>query len=204
MSKKIKEIDAYISKSQPFAQPVLKHLRELIHKACPDVQEVMKWSFPHFDYKGMMCSMASFKEHCAFNFWKSSLMTDPTKVMKNRGEGAMGNFGRIQSLKDLPSDKIIFSYVKEAMKLNNDDVKIKVKPKSADKKELDIPDYFLKVLKKNRKALDFFNKSSYSFKKEYVMWITEAKTDSTRETRVNTSVEWISEEKPRNWKYLKK
>ncbi|MCI0473967.1 MAG: YdeI/OmpD-associated family protein [Ignavibacteria bacterium] len=204
MSKKIKEIDSYIAKAQPFARSVLKHLRGLIHKACPDVEERMKWSFPHFDYKGMMCSMASFKEHCAFNFWKSSLMSDSAGVMKNRGEGGMGNFGKIQSLGDLPNDKIIHSYIKEAMKLNVDDVKITVKPKVTGNKKLDVPEYFLKALKKNKKAMEFFTKSSYSFKKEYVMWVTDAKTDSTRESRVNTSVEWISEGKPRNWKYIKK
>ncbi|MCU0373466.1 MAG: YdeI/OmpD-associated family protein [Ignavibacteria bacterium] len=204
MGKKIKEIDAYISKSQPFARPVLKHLRTLIHNACPDVKEILKWSFPHFDYKGMMCSMASFKQHCAFNFWKSSLMSDSAGFMKNRGEGGMGNFGKIKSLDDLPPDKIIISYVKEAMKLNDDDIKITTKPKVTGNKELDVPEYFLKALKKNKEAVEFFNKSSYSFKKEYVMWVTGAKTDTTREARVNTSVEWISEGKPRNWKYIKK
>jgi uncharacterized protein YdeI (YjbR/CyaY-like superfamily) len=204
MGKKIKEIDAYIAKSQPFAQPVLKHIRGLIHKTCPDVEERMKWSFPHFDYKGMMCSMASFKQHCAFNFWKASLMSDYKDFKKNRAGGGMGNFGKIRNIEDLPSDKIIISYLKEAKKLNDDDAKIKAKPKASDKKELGIPDNFLKALKKNKKALEFFNKSSYSFKKEYVMWITDAKTELTRETRVNTSVEWISEGKPRNWKYIKK
>src|SRR5258707_1315120 len=95
-------IDAYIDKTQDFAKPIMKHIRALVHKACPDVAETMKWSFPHFDYKGMMCSMAAFKEHCAFGFWKQSLLEDsafPTE------KTAMGSFGRLTTIADLPDDK---------------------------------------------------------------------------------------------------
>jgi hypothetical protein len=74
MGKNDPRIDDYIAKSQDFARPILEHLRDLVHKACPEVEETMKWSFPHFDYKGMMCSMAAFKQHCAFGFWKASLI----------------------------------------------------------------------------------------------------------------------------------
>ena len=102
-------IDAYISKANSFAQPILTHLRNLIHQACPDMVETMKWSFPHFDYKGVFCSMASFKSHCAFNFWKAALLQYPKVILKNRaadgGEG-MGHLGKITSLKDFPRTKI--------------------------------------------------------------------------------------------------
>src|SRR6478736_4231491 len=96
--------------SAEFTWPILDHLRELVHKACPEVEETMKWSFPHFQYKGILCSMAAFKQHCAFGFWKTSLMTDPHKVMNVNGKTAMGSLGRITSLKDLPSDKILLQY----------------------------------------------------------------------------------------------
>src|SRR5450755_547112 len=145
MGNKDKRVDAYILKSEEFAKPILIHLRDLVHEACPYIQETIKWSFPHFDYKGMMCSMASFKQHCAFGFWKTALMKDAKKLLNNRTD-AMGSFGRITSLKDLPSDKTIISYIKEAMKLNDDDVKLE-KAKPAKKKELIIPKYVIEELK---------------------------------------------------------
>ena len=193
-------IDAYIAKSSDFAKPILTHLRDLIHRACPEVEEKMKWSFPHFDYKGeMMCSMASFKEHCAFTFWKASLLKDPQLIENAKSESAMGHFGRIQSLQDLPSDSRILSYIKEAMKLNDDGIKIK-KTVFA-KPEPDIPDYFVKELKKNSAAQKAFKAFSPSCRREYVEWITDAKTEPTRNKRMSQAIEWISEGKKRNWKY---
>ncbi len=121
---KDKRIDSYIIKSQDFAKPVLSHLRELVHQACPDVTETMKWSFPHFDYMGIMCSMASFRQHCAFSFWKASLMSDTRLLQMAKSEAAMGHLGKIKSLKDLPSDKILLTYIREAMLLNESGVKL--------------------------------------------------------------------------------
>jgi hypothetical protein len=119
-------IDAYIAKGEPFAQPVLTHLRLLVHEACPEVEETIKWGFPHFDYKGeMMCSMASFKKHCVFGFWKASLMKDPALVETAKTEVAMGHIGKITTLKELPSDRKMKAWIKEAMKLNEQGVKIK-------------------------------------------------------------------------------
>jgi uncharacterized protein YdeI (YjbR/CyaY-like superfamily) len=204
MGKKDKRIDAYIVRAQPFAWPILEHLRGLVHKACPEVEETIKWSFPHFDYKGeMMCAMASFKQHCAFGFWKASLMKDKTLVENAKGETAMGHLGKIASLKDLPSDAAMVRYIKEAMKLNDDGIKV-VKKKPVTAKELEVPDYFLKELKKNKAAQKTFETFSPSNKKEYVMWITEAKTEETRTSRMTTAIEWMAEGKPRNWKYMKK
>ena len=204
MGKMEKQIDQYISKSQAFAKPILKHLRELVHKACPEVEEKIKWSFPNFDYKGPYCSMAAFKQHAVFSFWKASLMKDPKLIANAKSETAMGHLGRITSLKDLPSDRVMISYLKEAKKLNDDGVKLPKKPVSKTKKELKIPDYFNKSLKKNKKALKTFEDFTYSHKKEYVEWVTEAKTEETRNKRMATTVEWLSEGKPRNWKYMKK
>lgn len=195
-------IDAYIQKSAGFARPILENIRQCVHKACPTVEETMKWGFPHFDYKGILCSMASFKQHCSFGFWKSQLMEDPDNILKSLGEGAMGNFGALKSLKDLPSQKTIIKYIKQAMRLNDEGIKVEKKLKV--KKVIVIPDYFTHALKKNKKALNNFNSFSPSQKIEYIDWITEAKREETRSARIKTSIEWLVEGKQRNWKYMKK
>lgn len=200
-----KRIDAYIAKAQPFAQPILKHLRKLIHQANPEVQETIKWGMPCFDYKGTFCNMAAFKQHVSFGFWKAALLKDPHGYLQERssqGGEAMGNLGRITSIKDLPPDKVIIDFVKQAKKLNDDGIKVPVKA-GKEKTTLVIPDYFTQALSKNKKALAVFENFSYSNKKEYVEWITEAKTESTQQKRLDTAIEWISEGKIRNWKYLK-
>lgn len=202
--KKDKRVDDYIAKAAPFAQPILKHFRKLVHEACPDVEETIKWGFPCFDYKGVMCSMTGFKQHCAFNFWKAALMKDADKLLATaKSEVAMGNLGRITSLKDLPSDKKLLGYVKESMKLNEANVKMPRKAPTTNK-ELSVPDYLIAALKKNKKAKEIFDGFSYSNKKEYITWLTEAKTDATREKRLTDAIQWMSEGKIRNWKYIKK
>jgi uncharacterized protein YdeI (YjbR/CyaY-like superfamily) len=190
-------IDAYIEKSQDFARPILTHIRELVHAACPDVQETMKWSFPHFDYKGMLCSMASFKEHCAFGFWKQSLLEDSAFPADKT---AMGSFGRITSLSDLPDDATIKKLIHDAMKLNDAGIKIKKAP-AKERAELVVPDILNAALASNELAAETFNSFPYSKKKDYVMWITEAKSDATRDKRLATTIEWLAEGKSRNWKY---
>ena len=203
MGKKDPRVDAYIAKSANFARPILQHLRTLVHKACPDVAETMKWSFPHFDYKGMMCSMASFKHHCAFGFWKASLMSASEKFTQV-GETAMGHLGQIKSLDDLPSDKVMIRYIKEAARLNDEGMKIPPRQKSTTKKELNVPADLASALKRNKKAKEAFDNFSPSHRREYVEWITEAKTEETREKRVTTAIEWMAEGKVKNWKYLRK
>jgi uncharacterized protein YdeI (YjbR/CyaY-like superfamily) len=200
MGTKDPRVDAYIEKSADFAKPILLHLRELVHTACPEVEETMKWSFPHFDYKGVLCSMASFKAHCAFGFWKGELLSET--MGDNQSREAMGHLGRISGLSDLPKDRQMIKYIKEAVKLNDAGVKApnRSKPKS-EKKELVVPDYFMAALKKNKKALATFNGFTYSSRKEYVEWVTEAKTEATREKRLAQAVEWMAEGKVRHWKY---
>jgi uncharacterized protein YdeI (YjbR/CyaY-like superfamily) len=204
MGKKDKKVDAYIAKSADFAKPVLTHLRELVHQACPEVQEVIKWGFPNFDYKGVMCNMAAFKHHCSFGFWKANLMKDPKNILQPNDKGSMGNFDRITSLKDLPSDKILLGFLKQAVLLNELGVKrtVTVTPKGS--KTIETPDYLAKALKKNKIAEKVFENFAYSHRKEYIMWFEEAKTDETRNKRIAQAIEWISEGKARNWKYEKK
>ena len=199
MGKKDDRVDAYIAKSADFAKPILTHLRDLVHASCPDVEETMKWSFPNFMYKGMLCSMASFKEHCSFGFWKSSLILGGSNG--NAAEG-MGSFGKITKLADLPSKKVLAGYIKEAMKLNETGVKKPAPPKRSGPRELTVPDDLASALNKNAKARATFEGFSPSHKREYIEWITEAKTEATRERRVLTTIEWLAEGKPRNWKYM--
>jgi len=192
-------IDAYIEKSAEFAQPVMAHLRDLIHQACPQVSETLKWSMPSFEYKGILCGFAAFKNHCTFGFWKQSLM-ETDAFPKNKT--AMGSFGRITSLKDLPPDKVIIGLIHQAMELNEKGIKVaRPKPSAAAKKDLVVPDDLVSALKKNKKAQAQFDNFSYSHRKEYVQWITEAKTEPTRNKRLATTVEWLAEGKSRNWKY---
>ena len=204
MSTKNKLVDAYVAKSADFAKPILIHLRELVHATCPDVEEKIKWGFPHFDYKGeMMCSMAAFKQHCAFNFWKAALMKDVTLIANAKEETAMGHFGRIASLKDLPSNKKMIAYIKEAMQLNDEGKKV-VKTKPATTTEFIVPDYIIKAIKKNKKAFTTFDAFPQGHKKEYVLWIDEAKTEETKNKRIVQTIEWLEVGKPRNWKYMDK
>ena len=198
MGSKDPRIDAYIAKSADFAKPILSHIRKLVHANCPDVSETMKWSMPFFEYKGgIFCNVAAFKQHCAFGFWLGDLLKIDAKADK-----AMGQFGRIASLADLPGDKEFASILKAAMKLHDAGAKAPSRSKPAEKKELSVPDYFLAALKKNKKALATFEGFGYSNKKEYVEWITEAKTDATRDKRLAQAVEWMAEGKVKNWKYL--
>ena len=196
-----KRIDNYILQAQDFAQPILNHLRALIHATCADVEEKIKWSFPHFDYKGQpMCYMASFKKHCAFGFWKASLMKDASLMQNAKAKTSMGHLRKITSLKDLPSDKKMMAYLKEAMKLNDEGIKVK-KPVAVAKAEIATPNYFSKALSKNKAAEKIFNAFTASCKREYNEWIIDAKTETTRNKRIEQALIWIGEGKKRNWKY---
>ena len=194
-------IDAYIADSADFAQPILTHLREVVHAACPDVEETMKWAFPHFMYKGILCSMASFKQHCAFGFWKGSLIVGQDG---RSAEEAMGQFGRITRLSDLPPKRVLAGYVKEAARLNDEGVKSPSRSAPRAKKgEAVVPDDLAGALKRNKKAQATFEGFSPSHRREYVEWIMEAKGADTRKRRIETAVEWMAEGKSRNWKYEK-
>lgn len=192
-------IDDYIERSAEFAKPILVHIRSLIHTACPDVEEKIKWSMPFFDYKGPLCNMASFKQHCTFGFWKQSLIEDGNFPEKN----AMGSFGRITSVADLPDDKTLISLIREAVRLNEAGVKVPKKA-PAERKELVVPDDLKKALKASAKARGTFDNFSYSHRKEYIEWIEEAKTQATRDKRLAATIQQLEEGKSRNWKYERK
>lgn len=197
-------IDAYIAKAAPFAQPILEQLRKLVHTACPDVTETVKWSMPHFEHAGhILCGMAAFKAHCAFGFWHKDMEPVLRKAGYD-GEAAMGGFGRITSLDDLPKDAVMLGYIRQAAALNASGAPNRPRPKAAArKKELPVPGDLAAALKKNKTAAKAFTGFSPSHRKEYIEWITEAKRPETRARRLATTLEWLAEGKSRNWKYAR-
>jgi hypothetical protein len=198
MSTKDPRVDSYIQKAAPFAQPILKHIRRIVHAACPDVQETMKWNTPTFDYKGIMCGMAAFKAHAILGFWKAKLLAD--RGLPGAGHGEMGQRGRITSIDELPSEATLTKLVKAAAELNEQGVTVK-RPKTALKPPVKPPAYFLTAIKKNKRALANYEAFSPSHKREYVEWVTDAKSDETRARRLTQAVTWMAQGKSRNWKY---
>jgi len=196
-------VDAYIERAAEFAKPVLKHLRELVHRGCPEAQETMKWSFPHFQYKGMLCSMASFKAHCSFTFWKAGLIKKQNAsagLSTGAEKEGMGNLGRITAPGDLPGDAVLVALVRQAAQLNDQGVQ-KPRPKPREKKPLRVPAELAAALKKNARARANFEEFSRSHKGEYAEWIGEAKTAETRARRVAETVKLLAAGKHRYWKY---
>jgi uncharacterized protein YdeI (YjbR/CyaY-like superfamily) len=194
MEKKDPLVAAYIKNARPFARPILKHLRALVHRGCPNCKESIKWQSPAFDYKGPVCFMAAFNAHAVFGFWKGKLL------FGSKHRGAMGHFGRITSTNDLPSDKQLIGYIKKAAELNERGVQPKRARRGTQK--ITVPSDFKLALAKNSKARQTFENFSYSHKKEYVDWITDAKREETRQKRLKTTIQWLSEGKPQNWRYI--
>ena len=188
-------IDAYIAQSAPFARPILKHLRAKVHQGCPEVVETIKWGSPHFEHKGMLAGMAAFKEPCAFGFWNRAL------ELPAQG-GAMGQFGCIKTVADLPKDAVLVSYVREAARLN--EIGKKVGPIRKARKPLPVPKELLTALKKKAGATARFNALTPSQQRDYSEWIGAAKRDETRQKRLKTAVDQIGEGKPLMWKYMKR
>lgn len=206
MTARNKSIDAYIANSAEFARPILQHLRDLVHKGCPDVQEEIKWSRPFFLHAGViLCNVSAFKQHCSLGFWGAEI----GKVLKADGvlqEGGMGSLGRITSLKDLPSDKKLLDYIQKAAQFIDEgkgDNRIVAARRVAKpvKPPLEAPPEFTTALRKNQAATKAFDGFSPSCKREYVEWIAEAKRPDTRERRITQAIRWIAEGKQRNWKY---
>lgn len=197
MGKSDPRVDAYFAKSAAFAQPILRRLRAVVHSACPDVEETMKWQFPHFMYKGMLCSMAAFKQHCAFGFWHKAVRD---AVSSGKQSDGMGQLGRITSVDDLPTESSLKRHIKQAMKLNDAGVK-SPRPQPKAKKALRVPDDVKMALKKDKQAQSTFEAFSPSHRREYIEWITEAKQPATRDRRIATMLEWLAKGKSRNWKY---
>jgi uncharacterized protein YdeI (YjbR/CyaY-like superfamily) len=200
------KVDAYIGRVQPFAQPIMEHLRQLVHKARPDVEETIKGSRPFFEYRGaILCNMSAFKEHCSFGFWgeEMSAVLREAKVLREDG---MGSLGRITSLANLPSDKQMLGWLRQAADFvdsgqYSSPIAARRRVVKAPKPVLKTSVEFATALKRNKKAAEIFAAFSPSCKREYVEWIAEAKRAETRDKRIATAVQWIAEGKQRNWKY---
>jgi uncharacterized protein YdeI (YjbR/CyaY-like superfamily) len=200
------KVDAYVARVQPFAQPIMEHLRRLVHKACPDVEETIKWSRPFFEYRGaILCNMSAFKEHCSFGFWGEEMSAVLREAKVLRGDG-MGSLGRITSLANLPSDKQMLGWLRQAAGFVDSGqctspIAARRKVAKAPKPVLEKPAEFATALKRNKKAAAVFAAFSPTCKREYIEWIAEAKRAQTRDKRIATALEWIAEGKQRNWKY---
>lgn len=191
-------IDAYIENAAPFAQPILQHLRRVIHAACPDVNETIKWSMPHFEYRGNLCGMAAFKAHATFGFWLDEQVLGEAT---GKEAEAMGQFGRLTSVADLPSEAVLRKLIEKAKGLNEAGVKRVVVRSKKPKPEAKTPADLATALKKNAKARKTWENFSPSHRREYVEWLLEAKRPETRERRLATTLEQLSEGKARHWKY---
>jgi uncharacterized protein YdeI (YjbR/CyaY-like superfamily) len=196
MANKDPRVDAYIAKAADFAKPILLRVRKLVHGACPEVKETIKWGAPFFEHKGILVCTPAFKQHCALIFWKGKLLFKEFPAKDNPRK----KFRRLTSNADLPGDKILTGYIKQAVKLNEAGVKTPRRPPKP-KGKLVVPDYFLAALKRNKKALTTFENFSPSCRREYVEWLTEARREETRTRRIQTAIEWLAAGKSRNWKY---
>jgi len=202
------KVDAYIQKARPFAQPILIHLRKVIHAGCPGVEETIKWSRPFFEYRGIiLCNMSAFKEHCSLGFWGLEIGA----VLRKAGvvrDGAMGSLGRITSIASLPPEKKLIGWVTQAAALiesGKERSPIAARPRVVKpaKPPLETPPDFNQALGKNKKATAVFAAFSPSCRREYIEWIVDAKRPETRANRIASAVDWIAGGKQRNWKYQK-
>jgi uncharacterized protein YdeI (YjbR/CyaY-like superfamily) len=200
------KVDVYIAKAAPFAQPVLAHLRALVHKACPEVLEEIKWGRPFFVHRGtILCNVSAFKAHCSFGFWGAEI----GRVLRADGvvkDGGMGSLGKITSVKELPPEKALLGYIRRAAALiessqGENRIVAARRVVKAPKPPVEPPTEFTAALKKNKAANAAYAALSPSCKREYTEWIADAKRPETRQRRIVQAVERIAEGKQRNWKY---
>lgn len=200
------KFDSYVNKAAPFARPILAHLRGLVHKACPDVVEEIKWGRPFFLHNGtILCNLAAFQAHCSLGFWGAEI----GKLLIKDGvvqTGGMGSLGKITRLEGLPPDSRLIGYIKRAAELidvglGDNRVVVARRVVKAPKPSIDAPPEFSAALRKNRKAAAAYAAFSPSCQREYLEWIADAKRPETRERRIAQAIEWIADGKSRNWKY---
>lgn len=198
MSEHDPRIDAYIAKAAPFAQPILEHIRAMVHEAIPDVGETIKWGAPTFMHAGgIVCIMAAFKQHAALNFWKGALLFDEPSA------DGMGNCGKLISVRDLPPKKTLLALLRKAARLNEEGVKAPAARKTGKPRPLpEVPTDLAAALKRSKGAAKHWDAFPPSHRREYIDWITEARRDETRQRRLAQAIEWIAEGKHRNWKYM--
>jgi hypothetical protein len=193
-------LDAYISRSAPFARPILRHLRAVVHAGCPQVEETIKWGMPFFVHNGILCHMAAFSQHVAFGFWRGRSLV---AARHDRSDEAMGNFGRIGARSDFPPKRILIGYIRKAAALRGAKSATKAAPRPGTKRPVRVPADLAAALRKHARARRTFEGFSPGHRREYIKWITEATREETRIRRLGQAVEWLAQGKPRNWKHLK-
>ena len=193
-------IDNYIARAAPFAQPILSHLRSLVHAAVPGLDETMKWGVPHFLYKGKnIAGMAAFKAHAAF-----TIHGEAAANAERERQAGMGHFGKIAALADLPGDNLLKSRLQAAVeRIDKHGTALAKKPavKRTPKPELPVPPEFAAALAAAPAAKATLDAFAPSHRREYLAWISEAKRPETRDKRIAEALEWLAEGKKRNWKY---
>ncbi len=194
-------VDAYISRARPFARPILEHLREVVHAACPDVAETIKWGMPFFMYEGMLGHMAAFQGHAAFGFHRHAVLVRESGLQAGFDRSAMGSFGRLTSVKDLPPRRVLLALVKLAMTLNAGGGSRAPRATAKARPAIRSPAAFLAALRADREASATWAAFPPGKRRDYLEWITEAKTAATRAKRIVTSVAWLAQGRARNWKY---
>lgn len=194
-------IDAYIERAAPFAQPILRELREAVHEACPQVGESIRWSMPSFSHAGaILCQMAAFKQHASFGYWKHALVMVGRDGEAMERDG-MGSYGKMASTSDIPPRKRLLAHIRKAMKINEEGTRTPAARKAVPKPAAELPAELVAALKTNKAALATFDAFPPSCRREYIAWITEAKREQTRAQRLAQTIEWLAEGKRRNWKY---
>jgi len=201
MAKKNPAVDQYIARIQPFARPIIVRLRELFHRACPDVEEKIKWGVPSFEYNGILGGVAAFKHHATWGMWKASLIQDPDGVMARRASSMM-SAGQIDDVSQLADDEEMLGIIKQGVVLNEQGAKVPSRSNKTKRPPPKCPPALAAALKKSPKAAATYEQFSPSHQREYVEWITEAKQEATRERRIAQAIEWMALGKPRNWKYM--
>lgn len=204
--------DEYIENAPDFAKPILRKIQKAMRASSEDLEETIKWRVPHYEYHGMIAGLSAHKSHIRFGFWRGKQMSDPEGLLEIMGKTEIGLI-QMETVADVPPQRVLVRYVREAMRLNE---AAKAAPKTGTRKRaaarkkslaartIAIPKDLTAALKKNRKARATFEGFSYTNRREYVEWLTEAKREATRQKRLEQAVEWMAEGKPRNWKYMPK
>lgn len=201
MPKPDPRVTAYIAGSAPFARPILRHLRRLVHVGCPEVTETIKWGFPTFECQGILCTFAAFKRHAVFGFWKGQLLFAKDRERQKSTSEAMGHFGRLTRVEELPSDQKLLAIIREARRLNVEGIQRPPRLRVGVRRQLQVPPVLQAALRQHPKAKATFYGFSYSHQKEYVEWIAGAKQEATRQRRLATALKWLSAGKTQNWRY---
>ena len=200
MSQRYPSVDAYLRKAPAFAQPIIEHLREVVHAACPEVEECIKWNCPFFVYRGPVCAVAAFKAHCRIGFWKADVLRKGPAAA-----AALASLERVTQVSEFPSRAALTALVQGAVKLNEDGVLAEWQKAQQERRKNPVPvkppPALAAALKKNARARKTWDAFTPSHRRDYVVWIAAAKTDETRDRRVQQTVEWLAEGKTRHWKY---